>query len=434
MYDEKMTALSASKRPDDRATLMAMRVFVQPALELLEFRVDPPAAPETVLVREVKSENTDLARMMPVDNNHVYNGKLLREWVKEGEAPTPKFLWSYKVGTGVPAVVEVGGKAFAMGGDGEGEAAHSFAYCFDAASGTLLWKKPLNKGKPGWNAAGPIVDGEFVYFFPEGGAVSCLKIADGDTVWREDKAFRGPAFACPLIVGDVLYMPGHSLLAVNKTDGTVLWTAPEKPEDRRPTSPASLAYGEVDGVGVIVMGGLSAANGEVFFRKAIQIGYGLCTSPVIDGSRLYVSSGEPGQEFFVGYQMFVRDGKVQALPMFSRKDTQTNYANTLTVWGGVVFGFGNAGLECSDATTGELLWSARPPAVHRGSHVLLADGLLIIQAHHDMILAEANKTEYKELGRVTLPIHAGEQQHTIANGRLYVRGKDTVMVYDIGAK
>jgi len=132
--------------------------------------------------------------------------------------------------------------------------------------------------------------------------------------------------------------------------------------------------------------------------------------------------------------MFVRDGKVLALPMFSRKDTQTNYANTQAVWDGAVYGFGNAGLECNDATTGNLLWSGRPPGVGGHSHLLLADGLLIIQSGQHFTLVEANKTEYRELGRFDVPVPVGEQQPTIANGRLYIRGKDTVLVYDIGAK
>ncbi|MCL2700660.1 MAG: PQQ-like beta-propeller repeat protein [Phycisphaerae bacterium] len=440
MYDEKVAALAASKRPDDRATLLAMRVFVMPELELLEYRVDPPAEPKTALRREIQQANTDLPRMMPLDNNHVYNGKLLREWPKEG----PTKLWELKIGSGVTAAVEVGGKTFAMGGEGEGEEAGTHGYCIDAASGSVIWKQFLNKGRPHWAAAGPVVDGENVYFFTDGGAVVCLKVENGEEVWREDKAYRGPSFSCPLIVGNILYLPGKSLLAIDKADGKVLWTAPEKPEERRDTSPASLAYGEIDGVGVIVMGfgngadaevmGLSAATGEVFFRKAIQIGFGLCTSPVIDGSRLYVSSGQPGQEFFVAYQMFVKDGKVNALPMFSRKDTQCNYANTLTVWDGAVYGFSNHQLECSDATTGDRLWATRPHGVHNGSHLLLADGLLLIQASADMVLAEANKTEYRELGRFTVPVPVGEQQHTLANGRLYIRGRDTLVVYDVGAK
>jgi len=451
LYDEKLAALAASKKPDDRAMLSATRVFLQPPLELLEFRVDPPAEPKSVLQREILQENTDLTRLMPIDNNHVYNGKLARTWPAGG----PKELWRQSIGIeGVMATaVEAGGKTFVMGGEfvetpaAEGQAATSayiqFGYCFNAADGTPLWKKPIGKGRPTYGTAGsPIIDGDRVYFFP--GATVCLSVADGSEVWRSD-VFRSPTFPSALLVGDVLYIPGKSLWAVNKMNGELLWTSPPDPADRRDHSLASPGYTEIDGVPVIVTGfgsgghselvGLNPKNGEVFFSKALQASWGLCSSPVIAGSRLYVCCGQMGQEFFACYQLFAKDGKVLATPVFTRPDRQSNYSATLAVWEGAVYGFGNAGLECCDAATGDLLWSEKSlGGLEIASHVLLADGLLLIRSGTTIVLAEANKTEYRERGRFEVPFKLAAQQHTLANGRLYIRGEETLIVYDVGAE
>jgi len=451
-FDEKLAALAASKKPDDRALFGAMRIYVQPSLELLEYRVDPPAEPKSVLRREILQENTDLPRFMPLDNNHVYNGKLARTWPAEG----PTELWRGSIGTeGVMATaVEAGGRTFVMGGEdiepptADGKTTSiiytQFAYCFNAADGKPLWKIPVGAGKPTYGTAGsPIVDGDRAYFFPQG-ATACLNVADGSDVWRTN-AYRMPTFPSATLVGDVLYIPGKSLWAVNKMTGELLWTSPTDPQDRRDHSLASPAYTEIDGVPVIVTGfgggpnaelvGVNPANGELFFRKAITMSWGLCSSPVIDGSRLYICSGQAGQEFFACYQLFVKDGKVQAMPVFTRPDRQSNYSATLAVWEGAVYGFGNEGLECCDAATGELLWSTKAlGGLEIVTHLLIADGMLVMRTGSTIVLAEADKTEYRERGRFTIPEKLGAQQHTLANGRLYVRGETTLYVYDVGAK
>jgi len=455
LYDEKFAALTASKKPDDRATLAAVRIFLQSPLELLEFRVDPPPAPTVVLERKIQPDNTDLPRLMPNDNNHVYNGKLTRHWPDGG----PKELWRAKIGIeGVTAAaVEADGRTFVMGvediqtpaADGKGVSTTfvQYAYGFNAADGKPLWKVPIGTGRPTYGtASSPIVDDGRVYFFPMSGTV-CLNVSDGSDVWRSD-AYRTPTFPSPILVGDALYIPGRSLWAVNKMDGTERWTSPSDPKDRRAHSLASPAYTEIDGVPVLVSGfgnggdaelvGVNPADGELFFRKPIPMSWGLCSSPVIVGSRVYVCSGQSGQELFACYQLFAKDGKVLAMPVFTRTDRQSNYSATLAVWRGVVYGFGNAGLEACSATTGELIWSAKPPGIggpELVTHLIVADDLLLIRAGQTIILAEAGASTrgYSELARFDVPVKLAVQQHTLANGRLYLRGEDTLIVYAIGA-
>jgi hypothetical protein len=64
----------------------------------------------------------------------------------------------------------------------------------------------------------------------------------------------------------------------------------------------------------------------------------------------------------------------------------------------------------------------------------VADGLIFAVTKKDeLVLAEANKTAYKELGRVNPGIKLGiPQQPTLFGGRLYLRGTDTVVCYQVG--
>ena len=48
-------------------------------------------------------------------------------------------------------------------------------------------------------------------------------------------------------------------------------------------------------------------------------------------------------------------------------------------------------------------------------------------------MAEASRDRYRELGRVKLDMKLGRPQHpTIANGRMYIRGEQWVVCYQVG--
>ena len=114
----------------------AVEVFMQPSLEALKLRMEPIVIPTATPVVTVKAENTDLPRLMPLDNNNVYNAKgLLRAWPKDG----PKELWRVEVGEGKAAVTEVGGRAFtAAQFDGK-----QWALCLNPATGATIWKHEI---------------------------------------------------------------------------------------------------------------------------------------------------------------------------------------------------------------------------------------------------------------------------------------------------
>ena len=89
--------------------------------------------------------------------------------------------------------------------------------------------------------------------------------------------------------------------------------------------------------------------------------------------------------------------------------------------------------QSSDFETGKLLWEQAGSDRTRKCNLTVADGLIFALTKKDeFVLAEANKTGYKELGRVNPRIKLGiQQQPTIFNGRAYLRGNDTVVCYQV---
>ena len=424
-YQAMQAALA--KNPAKKQRQAVLHAFMEPAVESLAFRVTPPPVPTPTPVRTLEKNNTDLPRVFAADNNTVYNGAgLLRAWPQDG----PKELWRYEIGGGWVAVTEAGGRTYAIGLKDK-----PIAYCFDAASGKLRWQQVLSTHNPGNIAASPLLDGTERVYYSLPDCVLCLNAADGSLVWREEKAYSGAAFSSPLLAGELLIVPGSTLLAVDKLTGKERWRL------KGPAvSPASPALQVVDGVAQIIQGvgtldtaevwGISLQDGEVFWKYPVRGDNGLCSSPVVDGSRVLLSFGETGRECFTALQMTVKDGTIRAFPAVIHPGVQGNYAHTMSVYHGLVFGYGGGGLECDNAVSGDTCWRSRKDW-STNLQLIVADNLLFIENGKELVLADADKRAYHELSRFTLPITPSSQQPTLANGRLYIRGESWIMCYSV---
>ena len=422
------------------------------ARETLAARTEPITIPAFTPAREVRAENTDLERFIPIDGNNVYNGKdLLRSWPKEGPKEGPKELWRAELGQGKSAVVGAAGRAFtAMAAEGK-----QWAVCLQPATGKMLWKAPIatEDAQP---IATPVVDGDHVYFVPsrkgqeEGLGIVCLHAADGREIWRGTGELElTESCATPLIVGDAIYCPLYSgkespfspLAAADKLTGALLWKAPET--GRRGSGIASPSYQVIDGIPQVVLSvygrpmnevwGVSAKTGELFWRYAANAHYGMIPSPVAAGSRVFICDGIP--PFSACLQMYVRGGKIKARQVYRDAKRQCNLYNTVSVLDGAVYGCSNSSLQCTDFGTGKLLWKQEGKDWANAQQLIVADGLVFVLTTFDVILVEASKARCRELGRVRHGIELGyQQQPTLANGRLYVRGDTWVVCYDVAER
>jgi len=409
---------------------------------------------------EPEAPNTDLPRFLPNHGNSVYSAKgLLRAWPNGG----PKELWRVEVGWGKSSVVEAAGLAFTAAETDD----QQWALCLEPATGAtrwkhLLWPKPNRHFEKG-PVNSPVIDGDRVYFIPYAifekdvwemrSPIVCLK-TDGTELWRADNTFWGTEGSTPLVAGDTLYVgadnPQHVVLvALDKMTGKLRWSVAATPEkDRELGAPASLTYQVVEGIPQVIVAtygtrellGVHAATGEVMWRYPYpaDIIIGLVSTPVAAGSRLFVSGGEgKGRNFSACLEMKTAGGKIACRELYVSTELQTNMYNTVAIHQGAVFGFGGGSkagfLHCTNLEDGRLLWKEETRDWTKDQNLVVADGLLFALTRNDeLVMAEASRERYRELGRVRPGIELGRQQQpTIANGRMYLRGSRWVVCYKI---
>jgi hypothetical protein len=83
-----------------------------------------------------------------------------------------------------------------------------------------------------------------------------------------------------------------------------------------------------------------------------------------------------------------------------------------------------------------LLWKQVGDEWSKDQQLIIADGLLFaLTKNEELVMAEASREGFLELGRVRLNMELGRPQHpTIANGRMYIRGNKSVACYQIAGR
>lgn len=351
---------------------------------------------------------------------------LLARWPDKG----PPELWRVPLGQGFSAVSVAGDRAYTMYGAPDGE----FAVCLSVQDGKLLWRAP--SGKLYENSYGngpratPCVDGDRVYTLGAGGALLCLEAQSGDKVWGFNvlDKFGGQnadfgLSASPAVFGNMLVAVtgakgGKSLVALDKSNGEVLWTSLD---DKAGYSTPILV--EVGGVPqlIVLMGealvSVSPKDGRELWRHPwkTELDANVAT-PIFHKDRLFISTG-----YGTGCGMFeltAPGAKPSAKLLWANKDMK-NYFSTCVLVDGHLYGFNNTMLACMSFETGEVSWRQR--GFNRGS-VLVADGKLIVCGERGTLaLAELSPKKYAEISKFQVSEDKTWTVPTVAGGRLFVR-------------
>jgi outer membrane protein assembly factor BamB len=381
---------------------------------------------------------------------------LLTEWPKDGP---PLVLEAKGAGRGYGSVAIADGRMFTLG-DGLSTADDKDEYlsCFDQKSGKQLWKTktgaPWTSGPEDWQSSRstPSVDGDRVYVLTPHGILFCCESATGKELWRKDlkKEFDGKKgdswgySESVLIDGDNLVCtPGgdkNTMVALNKKTGDTVWTTSRK--DDRGAGHASIVISKVGDTKVYVQTtasgalGVRASDGKLLWSYGIDQTTAVIPTPIVRGDLVFFTAGYNRGGALLRQVANGDEVKVEEVYPLNKK--LANKHGGVVLVGDYLYGDSeDRGIPfCAEFMTGDVKWQARASGKNSAS-MAAADGhLYIMFADGTLVLAKANPEKYEEVGSFKV----GEAQRpfwahpAIVDGKLYIRGGDSIYCYDVRAK
>jgi len=363
---------------------------------------------------------------------------LLKQWPTDG----PPLVWKATgAGNGYSSFSIANGKLYTMGLRGDRE----FVIAFDIANGKEVWATPngtaFREGHGDGPRGTPTIDGDRVYALGANGDLSALDARTGKVAWSKNvlREFGGSNIQwgiseSPLVLGNKLFVnaggPSASIVALNKTDGSVIWKSQSDGPGYSSAMPA-----EINGNMQVVFFtaeravGLDARDGRLLWEYAKPAnGTANVATPIVRANRIFISSdyGTGG-----GVVEITPDNKAKEI--YFTRNMQNHHSSSVLV-GDYLYGFSSSILTAMKFDTGEIAWRDR--SVGKGS-LVYADGNLYCFSENGVVgLVEATPTGYKEKGRFR--IQQGQlptwTHPVVAGGRLYLRDQDTIYAFDVREK
>ncbi len=375
------------------------------------------------------------------DNVSLESG-LLDEWPDGG----PKLAWKQTgIGEAYSSVAVAHGKVYTMGNKGNDE----MLIALDAATGEQLWS--LRTGKAFRNNTGdgprgtPAVDADRVYALGGNGDLVCAGAEKGDIVWHVNilDEFGGQNIGwgiseSVLVDGDhVICTPGGkqaTIAALDKHTGKTVWRSMIQGQPQAAYSSAIAI--EVNGVRQYVnfvhtaLVGVSARDGKPLWgERRSANGTANCSSPLFADNTVFSASG-----YGTGGALVKLAGSNSGMKSTLAYHTpkMKNHHGGMAAVDGFIYGFDEDVLTCMEMQSGNVQWQDR--SVGKGS-LTVADGKLFLRSEGGPVaLAKVTAEAYQEVGRFNQPDrsrNAAWSHPAVANGKLYLRDMDTLLVYDV---
>jgi len=363
---------------------------------------------------------------------------LLKQWPEGG----PPLVWKAAgAGGGYSSFAISKGRLYTMGLRGDRE----FIIAFDIANGKEVWATPHGKAFRNDRGDGPrgtpTLDGDRLYALGGAGDLSSLDLKTGKVVWTMNvlSKFGGENIKwgiseSPLVIGDKVLVnaggPGASIVALKKTDGTLIWKSQSDEAGYSSAIPV-----EIGGTTQVIFFtgsravGLDVSDGKLLWEyKRPSNDVANVATPVVRANRVFISSdyGTGG-----GLVEIKADGKAQEV--YFTKEMRNHHATSILI-GDHLYGFSSSILTAMRFDTGVVAWRDR--SVGKGS-LTYADGNLYAFSENGVVgLVEADPTAYREKGRFriqqgSLPTWT---HPVVAGGRLYLRDQDTIYAFDVREK
>ncbi len=394
-----------------------------------------------------KIQQPEISDWRGPQRNGIYNAQnLLKEWPENG----PELLWSFEgLGYGHSSPAVANQKIYATGIK-DTIAAIGTLFTFNL-SGNLLWEK--NYG-PDFTAnfhgtrATPVVVGDLIYIESGMGKVYCLNAETGDEIWSvdfindlgADSVVQFGFAESPLIYNNQLIcVPGgkeNNVVSLNRLTGEKIWSSKGNGEIATYNSPILINH---NGQRLVIamtassVMGIDADTGEMYWRvEQTQQNKIHANTPVYaDGKLLIVSAGREATSGMVMLQLS-NDGK-SATEVW-RNNKFVNLMGGLIKSDSCFYisAYLKNDWQVMEWDTGEMLAQNKE---FGGGAIIYADGMFYCYAERDgeIALAHASPENFNITSRFEVPLGTNEHwaHPVIADGKLFVRHGNALMVYDI---
>lgn len=367
------------------------------------------------------------------------------KWSADPKVGDKNIRWRQTIpGQGWSSPVVADGRVYvttAVADDG-GQKLSLRALALNAKSGEILWnaevfshdraKVPGVHGKNSQASPTPVVQGDRFYVHFGHLGTACLDLA-GKIIWRNTSLKYSPVHGnggSPTLADNALVFSceGASdpfVVALHKSDGTILWKVPRESDAEKKFSFSTPLPIEVNGRRQIVSAGSNVVcandpkTGTEIWRVTYD-GYSVVPRPVHGHGLVFISTA-----FDHPVVMAIRpDGKgdvTQTHVVWSIKKGAPNTPSLLLV-GDELYMVSDGGIaSCLDARTGKVHWQERVVGNYSASPVF-AEGRIYLQNEEGVgVVLKAGITFEKlassPLGEPTLASLA------VADGALFIRGK-----------
>ena len=321
-------------------------------------------------------------------------------------------------------------------------------FCLDSETGALVWHGSYDaeseaKHGPGSRAT-PCIDGDRVYTFGRSGDLVCWQLLDGKMLWRvnvRDDGGQMPIWghaSSPLVHGETVIVQAGgeaTAIAYDKTTGKVAWKWASPDGRAGYAAPRPMQVGDATQLLIFHATGLAGLtpDGKKIWNVTWDTQYGVnAATPVVAGDTVFITSDY--DQGCAAVNVAERGARIT----WENENIQSHHADAAIV-DGYVYGYSgksnqNRGdLVCLKLADGAEQWRTRE--IGHGTMIQVDGHLLCLGGKGDLFLVRPDPGGFKKVAEMpgALP-HVGKHAWTrpvIANGRLYLRYRQTLICYDL---
>ena len=377
------------------------------------------------------------------DRRGVVEGiELERDWI----AHPPQQLWRKPIGLGWSAFAVAGSRAVTQEQRGESE----LVTAYDLSSGHVIWahtnfvRFSETLGGDGPRATPTLADGR-VYALGATGLLDCLDGATGKVVWSRDTLKENglpnliwaksssPLVADKLVIVSGGFTNGPALLAYRREDGSPAWrSGSDKASYSSPTLAMLGGKLQIVTVNAASVSAHDPADGRVLWEFAWGTDkWAKCAQPVGVGSgRVFLSAGY-GLGCVLVQIRSQPDGSFAVAELWKNRNLKSQFSNVV-VRDGFIYGLDDGILVCLDLATGERKW--KDGRYGHGQVLLVSDTLLIQAEPGQIVLADANPSAFREMGKLEALSSKTWNTPALAGDLLLVRNDQEAVCYRLPMK